>query len=372
MSRLPSPADLALNALTRYPLIATGSLDEARRVYSATSTPVRVEPIASKSPFHWQCNLAKVGPLSISVHHFRSGVIGISDGALDCYAMSFVTAGRAEHSDGKRLYSLLPHRIGMIYSPSMAPTVKIDTEHQGTQVMIERAVMDAAFTALTGVPPREPIRFESKLDASSGIGASTDRFLGFLVSELDQDSAALRSSMVTRRLVEGFLYNLLLEQPHSCSEQLSSAPPAAGPSYVRQLEEYLKAHADSPVSLADMAALTGVSIRSIQAAFRTSRGYTPMEFLRARRFELARQRLLTGRESRDTTVTQVALGCGFEHLGRFSIEYRLRFGESPRDTLRRSAVSGAGGAAGSGGSGEATAPAAALKTQRRGRGLPTG
>lgn len=83
-----------------------------------------------------------MGPLSISVHHFRSGVIGISDGALDRFAMSFVTTGRAEHSDGKRAYSLLPHRIGLLYSPSISPTVKIDTEHQGTQVTITSGSID--------------------------------------------------------------------------------------------------------------------------------------------------------------------------------------------------------------------------------------
>jgi transcriptional regulator GlxA family with amidase domain len=27
--------------------------------------------------------------------------------------------------------------------------------------------------------------------------------------------------------------------------------------------------------------------------------------------------------------------CGFGHLGRFSIDYRARFGESPKETRRR-------------------------------------
>ena len=57
-----------------------------------------------------------------------------------------------------------------------------------------------------------------------------------------------------------------------------------------------------------------------------------MKFLRERRLELARRRILSG-DGRSST--QVALDCGFEHLGRFSIEYRARFGESPSHTIRR-------------------------------------
>ena len=34
-------------------------------------------------------------------------------------------------------------------------------------------------------------------------------------------------------------------------------------------------------------------------------------------------------------VAEVAMSWGFNHLGRFSADYRRSFGESPSDTLRR-------------------------------------
>ncbi|HEX2431520.1 MAG TPA: helix-turn-helix domain-containing protein, partial [Aestuariivirgaceae bacterium] len=36
------------------------------------------------------------------------------------------------------------------------------------------------------------------------------------------------------------------------------------------------------------------------------------------------------------TATAIAYDCGFGHLGEFAQSYRLRFGESPSETLRRS------------------------------------
>jgi len=55
-----------------------------------------------------------------------------------------------------------------------------------------------------------------------------------------------------------------------------------------------------------------------------------MGYVRNLRFEKARQELLSGRGEK--SVTEVATRCGFSHLGRFAVEYRLRFGESPSQT----------------------------------------
>jgi AraC-like DNA-binding protein len=58
-----------------------------------------------------------------------------------------------------------------------------------------------------------------------------------------------------------------------------------------------------------------------------------MGFLRMQRMEAA-YRALLGAEPGATTVTEIAYGFGFTHLGRFSGEYKRAFKESPSNTLR--------------------------------------
>ena len=65
-------------------------------------------------------------------------------------------------------------------------------------------------------------------------------------------------------------------------------------------------------------------------------GRSPQAVLRDIRFEAARRELLQG--SPDTKVMDVALRCGLPHLGRFSVEYRRRYGETPSQTLKRQAM----------------------------------
>jgi AraC-like DNA-binding protein/tetratricopeptide (TPR) repeat protein len=89
-------------------------------------------------------------------------------------------------------------------------------------------------------------------------------------------------------------------------------------------------------SVADLADIAGVSSRTLQRQFRVFLGKTPRAALADIRFECARRQLL--RSLPDAKVTDVALGCGFSHGGRFSVGYRRRYGETPSQTLKRQAV----------------------------------
>lgn len=102
---------------------------------------------------------------------------------------------------------------------------------------------------------------------------------------------------------------------------------------VRRALRAMRADPARDFSLLDLAVIAGVSARSLQRQFRASLGQTPIEALRIIRLERARRDLLLAERGR--TVANVALSCGFSHLGRFSSEYRRHYGETPSQTLRR-------------------------------------
>jgi AraC-like DNA-binding protein len=60
----------------------------------------------------------------------------------------------------------------------------------------------------------------------------------------------------------------------------------------------------------------------------------PIRFLTLRRMHLARRALLRA-DPLNATVTRIVADHGFWELGRFSVAYRMLFGESPSETLRR-------------------------------------
>ncbi|HEU5036869.1 MAG TPA: helix-turn-helix domain-containing protein [Nocardioides sp.] len=77
-----------------------------------------------------------------------------------------------------------------------------------------------------------------------------------------------------------------------------------------------------------------VSMRSLQEGFARELGMPPMKYLQRVRPRRARDQVRRA-SSTQTTVASVATGLGLFHLGRFAAAYRLAFGESPSETLRR-------------------------------------
>jgi transcriptional regulator GlxA family with amidase domain len=103
---------------------------------------------------------------------------------------------------------------------------------------------------------------------------------------------------------------------------------------VCRAEAFIEANWDKPLAIEDIVTATGASARSIFRTFKDSRGYSPSIFLRQIRLRHAQRMLEAASET--TTVTAVALACGFGELAGFSKDYSRAFGEPPSAVLRRS------------------------------------
>ncbi|MDW4572965.1 helix-turn-helix transcriptional regulator [Microbacterium sp. M3] len=103
---------------------------------------------------------------------------------------------------------------------------------------------------------------------------------------------------------------------------------------MRRAVAYIDEHAQDPVTLADVASASRLSVRALQAGFRRYLDTTPMGYLQKVRLSSARLDLLAGDPTRET-VAAIARRWGFTHLGRFASSYRAAFGELPSESLRR-------------------------------------
>jgi AraC-like DNA-binding protein len=144
----------------------------------------------------------------------------------------------------------------------------------------------------------------------------------------------LHHSLVLKQFESVLINALIYGQPNNLREQLecASKPKALLPYFVKKTEEYMRAHANEPLSIEQLAEHAGVSVRTLFAGFRDFCGTTPMAYLRNLRLEQVHLELST--QSHDASVTDIAFKWGFAHLGRFAQEYKKRFGETPSTTLR--------------------------------------
>jgi len=100
----------------------------------------------------------------------------------------------------------------------------------------------------------------------------------------------------------------------------------------RRAREHIEEHYREALRLEDLCHMTGVSARTLQRCFRDYFDLTITDYLKTVRLDAARRELLTRHPSL-TSVTTIAMRHGNTHLGRFSAQYRERYGESPKETL---------------------------------------
>lgn len=100
----------------------------------------------------------------------------------------------------------------------------------------------------------------------------------------------------------------------------------------RLAQNYIEAHYREAVHIEDLCRATRVGTRTLQRCFREYFQLTVSNYLKVVRLDSARRELAAA-DSTATSVTTIAMENGWKHLGRFSVNYREHFGESPSQTL---------------------------------------
>jgi AraC family ethanolamine operon transcriptional activator len=130
----------------------------------------------------------------------------------------------------------------------------------------------------------------------------------------------------------GSLVELLLRRNGDAAE--CPQPSVRYQSVLRAIQVCDRAH--HSITVPELAAASGVSPRVLEMGFQEVAQITPRRFIRWNRMNRVRRELLAA--CRDAgSVTKIAGRFGVTELGRFAVDYKFLFGESPSATLLRSA-----------------------------------
>lgn len=285
------------------------------------------------------------GRLDTRIAHLRCGGVALTDmsygadvmidaGRLeDFYLVQIPVAGRSGLSLGGKHGDYGPGRAS-VQNPQVPLAMYWSGDCRKLVLRYDRAGFERFVEACVGRPLRGCVDFEPWFDTDSRLGAMLIQQVQAVIGMARHGAAGGAVPALLERHLETTLMGMLLFlQPHDLTAQLTQATPGADPAPVRRVRDYLEAHAHEPIDLADLVAVAGVPLRTLHHQFRHVLGVSPMQLLRDIRLDRVRAELASPHET--TNVTQAAMNWGFEHLGRFAVAYRRRFGETPRETLGR-------------------------------------
>ena len=201
-------------------------------------------------------------------------------------------------------------------------------------ISLNAAALNRQLASLLNSAPTKPLEFEPTMDLVRGYGRSLAQHVRLAVMDFER-AGSMPWDALTVSLFEQFvIFRLLFSHPNNYTELLRFRERSLTPRDLRRAIEYMEANLAAPITIADIAEASGIAGRTLFQHFRDFRGTTPLRYLRDARFDKARDALR--RAPPEESVAGIALRWGFSHLGRFSVEYRKRFGERPSDTLATS------------------------------------
>jgi AraC family transcriptional regulator len=156
--------------------------------------------------------------------------------------------------------------------------------------------------------------------------AAPDQILHHLGCRLQ--SEAIQSGLGSALMVQSTVCSLgihVLRQYSSLAAPRASTQPTLTTARLNRVIEYMRTHLDQHISLAELAAICGISVSHFTRAFRQATRSSPHAFLTDLRLEKAKELL----EHTHLRITSIALSCGFEQSQYFATQFRRKLGWTP-------------------------------------------
>ncbi|TCM60676.1 helix-turn-helix protein [Acinetobacter calcoaceticus] len=288
--------------------------------------------------------LKQKADFSASMHHFKTKA-NLSISRLDYsqevliepdfleqfYLIQIPTQGYAEiEFDRHKFISYV--QVASIISPEQSFKMRC---HAGTpQLMLKISKDDFIQHCRQHIPEfhlKAP-RFDPKLDFSTQHGHYFLQLFRTLVDALSCEQHPLQHPLAFKQFESNLFNALIYGQPNNALQTLQhSKAQVVSPFFIKRTEAYIREHLHEALNVEKMAEHAGVSVRTLFNGFKNFLDTTPMAYLKELRFEQAHLEL---QQNELVSITDVAYKWGFCHLGRFSQEYKQRYGELPSSTRR--------------------------------------
>lgn len=235
------------------------------------------------------------------------------------------------------------HRDAAVLMPDCPVQWQIEMHHTTSdfEVSFERERLQATARAMLGLDEQAPLaglNLDDLRQVSPQVGVVDGRAalvgLAIQAERYRDQPRVLEASGIDDQCARQAVF-LLMPEAFQQGRPLPGFVPAERTA-VDRLCDWLRANLHLPITLTDMERFTGLAARSLQVSFRKKHGMSPMGWLREQRLLAARDLLGHARDDDPTAAVEAVAGsCGFCSASLLAKWYTPRFGQTPKQALRR-------------------------------------
>jgi AraC-like DNA-binding protein len=300
--------------------------EQAVEIIRATYAGIRTRVSAPQYPFCYEQHTATAGLLTMDA------VTSAIDIDADCppYDYLWVATGvRGQASFGVGTEQVQMGAGDTVAYPVGEPVTAVTSDADMRVLRLPVAPL-AARAGLAA----DTFRITAMTPTSTAMGRHVGATLHHLHRALQDPNTALAHPLVLAAAMDVVVPAVLAAFPPT-GDPADIHPRRILPSAVRRAVAVIDGHPDQPLTLADIAAATGVSVHALRYGFRRYLDTTPAGYLRRVRLTHAHQDLQAADPTHGDEVAAIARRWGFGDPLRFADYYRAAYGCLPSNTLHQ-------------------------------------
>ncbi len=308
-------------------LFQTKSVEEARQAVARKFCDHRLELSKGEGGVAVRHNHVAGQATSLNFMTYGSDVM-IDPGALQSfYLVQVPLTGRA-HIHHRRVEVVADAATATVLNPDRE--TRMHWSHDCTKLLlqIDKTHLECVAESLIGRELPGPVRFHPAMNLENHGGRVIRRLIVACARAVDEGEIFQGEDRNRTCHIENDLaLALLIHQRNNISHIIEGASDEIMPRAMRRALDYIHANLVNPIDLTQIARAAEVNVRTLQMGFRAKFGLSPMRYLKNARLDLAHYLLAANDDP--VSVTEAAFSSGFSHLGRFSRDYKHRFGCVP-------------------------------------------
>lgn len=318
--------------------VETTDLEEARAVCGAQLYPRSLRLIEPSGGFAARFAFLHLGALSLGDVRYGAAVAG-GCAELGSYHVNLPLAGRFTALQDRRRIDGDPARVGVYRPVGETVLLRSSAACHLLALKIDRTALERQLERLLDTGVRGPVRLAAGLDPTCSPGRLCADLIRLLGEEIRNPTGLAHQPIMTAPLQESLITALLYAVGHQYQDALRERLPRSPGHQVARAIDAVHSYPERPYTVAELAEIAGLSVRSVCAEFRLRIGMAPMAYLREIRLTRAHAELAEA-DPAETTVASVARRWGFARPGVFTARYLARYHTTPGRTLLGRATTG--------------------------------
>ncbi len=305
--------------------------DSLTEQFSRRFAPLKIETASIKERVGVSGLYGVMPGLEFNHMQFSGKFTLIPQQRFDAISFFFSTTGTLTFHHGRDASTASPN-MALAADSASCDALDISRGHASSAIIIRRSLLVERLAILLGRPIIEQPRFEPMIDLQ------WERLIALrsLVSCITtpEFSLELNRTNLTAMRLRDMLVDMVLETwPNTYTECLRRPPPTIAPRTVKLAINFINEHPNVNPGGEELAALSGVSLRSLQEGFQRFMGSSITAYQRQVRLGRARDDLVNDPSS---SIEEIARRWGFSNAGRFSRYFKEAYGVSPAELARQS------------------------------------